>query len=92
MTFIKTESKKNILELLVVGFGLLQIIIGVYLILLQNILPLGLFCFTLGLSIFYIVLSNPNGSQTSEVEIKEIDHALAMSKSIQRGDSGGGYI
>lgn len=80
---VKFESKRNLLKGLVIGFSVLHIIIGVFLILLLNILAFGLFCFTLDLSLFYIALSNSSGSQTSELEIKAINHALAISKSIQ---------
>lgn len=78
---------RKYLEIIITGFGILLPIFGAILILVINNLPLGLLCFGIGIIMIYLlVLPSKDSQTTEELEFKEIDHALAMSRSIQRLD------
>ena len=68
------RPKNSLILNSILGFGLLSVLAGIILILLLAQLPLGLFCFILGISVIYFTFERSIVKEKNEdLEFKDLD-------------------
>ena len=83
------RPKNSLILNSILGFGLLSVLAGIILILLLAQLPLGLFCFILGISVIYFTFERSIVKEKNEdLEFKDLDHTLALATLYSCLDSG----
>jgi hypothetical protein len=84
------QSKIELFQIGVIGFGISLLILAIILTIFVGNLGMGLICIVFGFFIISQSIPVSKESQSKDQrEHKDIDHALALSRSIHRGDEGG---